>query len=86
MRFAILVLLAGSAAAQLDIMAANWVQRSPVDSFQVSEYPIAKQGILDNIGGGSKSRGANKGVVIAAPSDEPDYVYTYATDCSISMY
>lgn len=51
---------------------------SPADAFQVTEYPIAKAGILANIGSsGSKDQGANKGVVIASPSQtNPDYVYT----------
>ncbi|KAF8601865.1 glycoside hydrolase family 15 protein [Ceratobasidium sp. AG-I] len=58
---------------------------SPADAFQVTEYPIAKAGILANIGsGGSKDQGANKGVVIASPSKtDPDYVYTWIRDSSL---
>lgn len=45
-----------------------------VDAFIASESKIALQGILNNIGGsGSKAEKAHNGVVIASPSDDPDY-------------
>ncbi|KAL5638055.1 hypothetical protein ACGC1H_002349 [Rhizoctonia solani] len=55
------------------------------DSFQKSQYPISKAGILANIGsGGSKDQGAYKGVVIASPSKvDPDYVYTWIRDSAL---
>jgi glucoamylase len=58
--------------------APTWLPSPGADKFQLSEYPIAKAGILANIGDkGSKDQGANKGVVIASPSKvDPDYVYT----------
>ena len=38
-------------------------------SFIATESPIALQGVLNNIGsGGSKSQGANPGIVVASPS------------------
>jgi len=44
------------------------VQQS-IDSYIQSETPIAKAGVLANIGpDGSKSSGASPGVVIASPS------------------
>ena len=40
-----------------------------VDSFVATESPIARQGVLDNIGsGGAKVSGAASGLVIASPS------------------
>jgi glucoamylase len=74
MRFSTLVALAsGAFAASIP----TW-SPSPADAFQATEYPIAKAGVLANIGaGGSKDQGAKKGVVIASPSTtDPDYVYT----------
>ncbi|KAG9123732.1 hypothetical protein FRC07_014133 [Ceratobasidium sp. 392] len=44
-------------------------RQSAVDSFVTSETPIAKAGLLANIGpDGSKDQGAKSGVVIASPS------------------
>ena len=45
-----------------------------LDAFIASESRAAYSGLLANIGpSGSKSVGALKGVVVAAPSDAPDY-------------
>lgn len=44
-------------------------QSSDVDAFVASEGPIAKGGVLANIGpDGSKSKGVKAGLVIASPS------------------
>jgi len=44
------------------------------DRYASTEEEIALQGILNNIGSaGSKSSGALNGVVVAAPSDDPNY-------------
>ncbi|TDL18606.1 glucoamylase [Rickenella mellea] len=56
-----------------------------VDTFIVSEAPIAKANLLANIGpSGSKSQGAKAGVVIASPSTtNPNYLYTWTRDSSL---
>ncbi|KAI0069719.1 glucoamylase [Panus rudis PR-1116 ss-1] len=56
-----------------------------VDSYISSETPIAKSGLLANIGpDGSKSQGAKPGVVIASPStSNPNYLYTWTRDSSL---
>ncbi|CAE6445599.1 unnamed protein product [Rhizoctonia solani] len=60
-------------------------RQSTVDSFIASESPIAKAGLLANIGhDGSKDQGAKSGVVIASPStSNPDYVYAWTRDSSL---
>ncbi|CAE6475613.1 unnamed protein product [Rhizoctonia solani] len=60
-------------------------RQSTVDSFVASESPIAKAGVLANIGpNGSKDQGAASGVVIASPStSNPDYVYAWTRDSSL---
>ncbi|CAE7108142.1 unnamed protein product [Rhizoctonia solani] len=60
-------------------------RQSTVDSFIASESPIAKAGVLANIGpNGSKDQGAASGVVIASPStSNPDYVYAWTRDSSL---
>ncbi|KAJ1305234.1 hypothetical protein OPQ81_000263 [Rhizoctonia solani] len=60
-------------------------RQSTVDSFITSESPIAKAGLLANIGpNGSKDQGAASGVVIASPStSNPDYVYAWTRDSSL---
>ncbi|KAG8736348.1 hypothetical protein FRC10_009409 [Ceratobasidium sp. 414] len=81
MRFATLVALASGAFAAT---VPTW-SPSPADAFQATEYPIAKAGVLANIGdGGAKDQGAKKGVVIASPSTtDPNYVYTWIRDSSL---
>lgn len=61
------------------------VAQSSVEQFISTEYPIAKSGLLANIGpSGSKSSGAKSGVVIASPSTvDPDYLYTWTRDSSL---
>ncbi|KAG6915629.1 hypothetical protein DXG01_010668 [Tephrocybe rancida] len=60
-------------------------QGNLVDEYVAKEGPIAKAGLLANIGsGGSRSSGAKPGVVIASPSTEdPDYLYTWIRDASL---
>ncbi|KAK7690218.1 hypothetical protein QCA50_006870 [Cerrena zonata] len=60
-------------------------QSSTVDSYISTESPIAKAGLLANIGGaGSKAAGAGAGVVIASPSKtNPDYFFTWTRDSSL---
>ena len=57
-------------------------QSTPLDDFISAESPIARQGILDNIGAnGTKAWGAAEGIVIASPStSDPDCT------CSPSFY
>ncbi|KAA1469668.1 glucoamylase [Dentipellis sp. KUC8613] len=59
--------------------------QTSVDSYVATESPIAKAGLLANIGpDGSKSQGAKSGVVIASPSQtNPDYFYTWTRDSSL---
>ncbi|KAF8999290.1 glycoside hydrolase family 15 protein [Cyathus striatus] len=62
-------------------------QSSTVDQYVTTESPIAKAGLLANIGTtGSKSSGAKSGVIIASPSNSsPDYLYTWTRDSSLVM-
>ncbi|KAJ6585291.1 glycoside hydrolase family 15 protein [Mycena capillaripes] len=59
--------------------------QSSVDSYIATESPIAKAGMLANIGAsGSKSEGAKSGIVIASPSTvNPDYLFTWVRDSSL---
>ncbi|RDB14710.1 hypothetical protein Hypma_016313 [Hypsizygus marmoreus] len=60
-------------------------QLAVVDQYVTKEAPIAKAGVLANIGSkGSRSAGAKPGVVIASPStQDPDYLYTWTRDSSL---
>ncbi|KAI0035180.1 glycoside hydrolase family 15 protein [Vararia minispora EC-137] len=55
------------------------------DSYIATEAPIAKAGLLANIGpSGSKASGAKSGIVIASPStSNPNYLYTWTRDSSL---
>nr|GAT49285.1 glycoside hydrolase family 15 protein [Mycena chlorophos] len=59
--------------------------QSSVDSYVATESPIAKAGLLANIGpSGALASGASAGVVIASPSTvNPDYLYTWVRDSSL---
>ncbi|TFK87333.1 carbohydrate-binding module family 20 protein [Polyporus arcularius HHB13444] len=78
MRFAFLTSLIALATGAL-------AQSSSADAYVASESPIAKAGVLANIGpSGSKSSGAKAGVVIASPStSNPNYLYTWTRDSSL---
>ncbi|KAK0221592.1 glucoamylase [Armillaria fumosa] len=69
----------------LSLSASVWAQSSAVDAYVASESPVAKAGVLANIGpSGSKSQGAKAGVVIASPSNSnPDYLFTWTRDSSL---
>ncbi|KDQ16681.1 carbohydrate-binding module family 20 protein [Botryobasidium botryosum FD-172 SS1] len=61
-------------------------RQSSVDSFISTESPIAKAGILANIGpSGAKCQGAKSGVVIAGPStgNPVDYAFTWTRDSAL---
>ncbi|KAJ3483035.1 hypothetical protein NLI96_g6578 [Meripilus lineatus] len=62
-----------------------FAQSSSVDSYISTESPIAKAGIIANIGPiGSKSQGAKAGIVIASPSTtNPNYLFTWTRDSSL---
>jgi glucoamylase len=62
-----------------------WAQSSAADAYVASESPIAKAGLLANIGpSGSKSSGAKSGIVIASPSSvNPDYLFTWTRDSAL---
>ncbi|KAJ5471554.1 hypothetical protein N7530_008911 [Penicillium desertorum] len=50
------------------------------------EMPIAHQGILNNIGANRKlAQGASPGIVVASPSKDPSYFYTYARDAVLTL-
>ncbi|KAN0140557.1 glycoside hydrolase [Lactarius tabidus] len=55
------------------------------DTYFNAELPVAKAGLLANIGpSGFKSSGAESGIVIASPSTvNPDYLYTWVRDSSL---
>ncbi|KAI0632385.1 glucoamylase G2 [Trametes polyzona] len=78
MRFTFLATLVGLAVGA-------FAQSSSADAYVASESPIAKAGVLANIGpSGSKAHGAKAGVVIASPStSNPNYLYTWTRDSSL---
>ncbi|KAI0675576.1 glucoamylase [Trametes maxima] len=78
MRFTLLTSIVGLAVGA-------FAQSSAADAYVASESPIAKAGVLANIGpSGSKSHGAKAGVVIASPStSNPNYLYTWTRDSSL---
>lgn len=61
--------------------------QTSADTYFTTEVPIAKNGVLANIGpSGSKSSGAFPGIVIASPStSNPDYLYTWTRDSSLTF-
>ncbi|KAJ7486155.1 glycoside hydrolase family 15 protein [Mycena galericulata] len=61
------------------------IAQTSVDSYVATESPIAKAGLLANIGAnGAKSSGASPGVVIASPNTvNPDYLYSWVRDASL---
>ncbi|KAI0064154.1 glycoside hydrolase family 15 protein [Artomyces pyxidatus] len=69
----------------LDLAGLITQQSSTVDSYVGSEAPLAKAGLLANIGhDGAKSHGALAGLVVASPSTQnPDYLYTWTRDSSL---
>ncbi|KAF5382462.1 hypothetical protein D9615_002737 [Tricholomella constricta] len=72
--------------AALGLCAGVFAQSSAVvDEYVAKMSPIAKAGVLANIGSnGSKSAGAKPGVVIASPSTyDPDYLYTWSRDAAL---
>ncbi|KAF9460753.1 glycoside hydrolase family 15 protein [Collybia nuda] len=60
-------------------------QTNTADTYLASESPIAKTGLLANIGSsGAKSQGAKPGIVIASPShSNPDYLFTWTRDSAL---
>jgi glucoamylase len=59
--------------------------KTTVESYIAREGPIAKAGVLANIGSGGKlCKGARPGIVIASPSTfDPDYLYTWTRDSAL---
>ncbi|CAE6388575.1 unnamed protein product [Rhizoctonia solani] len=57
----------------------------PMRDFIQRQYPLAKQGILDNIGSrGAYAKYAKPGVVVSSPSTEPvDYKHTFIRDSAL---
>ncbi|CAE6414958.1 unnamed protein product [Rhizoctonia solani] len=57
----------------------------PMQEFVQHQYPLAKQGILDNIGSqGAYAKDAKPGVVVSSPSTEPvDYKHTFIRDSAL---
>ncbi|KAK2461229.1 hypothetical protein APHAL10511_006756 [Amanita phalloides] len=61
----------------------SWAQ-SGVDSYYASESPIAKTGLLANIG--PSASGASPGIVIASPStSNPNYLYSWTRDSALTL-
>ncbi|KAK2767019.1 glycoside hydrolase 15 protein [Arachnomyces sp. PD_36] len=58
-----------------------------LDDFISTQTPIARQGILNNIGpDGINAWGASDGVVIASPSkSDPDYFFTWTRDAALTL-
>ncbi|GJE98974.1 glycoside hydrolase family 15 protein [Phanerochaete sordida] len=71
--------------ASLATLLVSALGQTSVDTYVASESPVAKAGLLANIGSsGAKSSGAKPGVVIASPSTtNPDYLYTWVRDSSL---
>ncbi|TFK73657.1 glycoside hydrolase family 15 protein [Pluteus cervinus] len=69
----------------LALCATIFTQARVVDDYVSREGPIAKAGLLANIGStGAKSLGARPGVVVASPNRvDPDYVYMWIRDSSL---
>jgi glucoamylase len=69
----------------IGLWASSIVAFSSVDEYIATESPIAKAGMLANIGpSGSKSSGAAAGIVIASPNTvNPNYLYTWIRDSSL---
>ncbi|KAH8828103.1 glucoamylase [Flagelloscypha sp. PMI_526] len=69
------------------LVALGVTAQTSVDSYIATESPIAKAGLVANIGpSGSKSSGAKAGIVIASPStSNPDYLYTWTRDASLVL-
>ncbi|KIP06693.1 carbohydrate-binding module family 20 protein [Phlebiopsis gigantea 11061_1 CR5-6] len=67
------------------VLSSVLAQSSTADSYIATESPIAKAGLIANIGpSGAKASGAKAGVVIASPSTtSPDYLYTWVRDSSL---
>lgn len=72
-------------AAVLAISSGVFSQSNTADTYLAAESPIAKTGLLANIGSsGSKSQGAKPGIVIASPSNtNPNYLFTWTRDSSL---
>ncbi|KAG9000988.1 hypothetical protein FRB90_011698, partial [Tulasnella sp. 427] len=83
--FAAIVALSSASALKLPAEAEKRQLSSTVTSWVTTESPIAKAGLLANIGpDGAKDGGAASGVVIASPStSNPDYLYTWTRDSSL---
>lgn len=62
-----------------------FAQTGTADTYLAAESPIAKTGLLANIGStGSKSQGAKPGIVIASPSTtNPNYLFTWTRDSAL---
>ncbi|KAF9645775.1 glucoamylase [Thelephora ganbajun] len=62
-------------------------RQTSIDSYIANQSPIAKLGLLANIGpDGSKSSGAKAGVVIASPNTvDPNYLYSWIRDASLTF-
>jgi glucoamylase len=60
-------------------------QPTNASSYFTSESPVAKAGLLANIGpNGAKSSGAKAGIVIASPNTvNPDYLFSWVRDSSL---
>ncbi|KAE8373317.1 Six-hairpin glycosidase-like protein [Aspergillus bertholletiae] len=62
-------------------------RQSDINAFIEKQTPIAKQGVLNNIGADGKlAEGAAAGIVVASPSkSNPDYFYTWTRDAGLTM-
>ncbi|THV03026.1 glycoside hydrolase family 15 protein [Dendrothele bispora CBS 962.96] len=67
------------------LMTGTDLREMSVEDYIAFEYPIARAGVLANIGpNGKKVLGALPGVVVASPStSEPDYFYTWTRDSAL---
>ncbi|KAH9988366.1 Six-hairpin glycosidase-like protein [Russula vinacea] len=72
-------------ASVVGLVGTSFAPPSNASSYFTTESPIAKTGLLANIGpNGTKSSGAKAGIVIASPNrDNPDYLFSWVRDSSL---
>ncbi|KAH9986650.1 glucoamylase [Russula vinacea] len=72
-------------ASVVGLVGTSFAPPNNASSYFTTESPIAKTGLLANIGpNGTKSSGAKAGIVIASPNrDNPDYLFSWVRDSSL---
>jgi glucoamylase len=80
------VLLSSPVSLAQDLYPQSYKKEASIETYIQSEGAFALKGIWNNIGSkGSKDEGAKDGVIVAAPSTNPDYRYTWIRDSSLVL-